>query len=345
MILSKQISDICEAANVSCVIRVTCKDKILHSQSVGYACRETKTPFSEDSMFTLYSMSKPFCATGLLLLADQGLVDLDAHPGRYVPEAKGFDSRVTVRHLLQHTSGIPDFAPNPGYMASYAPGYASKTREHIKILSGFPSFFEPGTADRYSNIGYMISALIIENVSGLPHGEYMRKAVFEPLGAKTLVVDNETLEIPNRVQGYTLRDGQVCATKKCHDWMLGGGDLVGTLDDVYTLNHAVKYRKLLKPETWEQALTPSPLNKMGLGCTVTQWHGKTRIQHNGGNQGFRTIHIHLLEDDFDIIFLSNSGYGDVKPNMRAEIPEMIYRAFYDADSISEQALAMDTGYI
>jgi hypothetical protein len=107
----------------------------------------------------------------------------------------------------------------------------------------------------------------------------------------------------------------------------------------------VKYRKLLKPETWEQALTPSPLNKMGLGCTVTQWHGKTRIQHNGGHQGFRTIHIHLLEDDFDIIFLSNSGYGDVKPNMRAEIPEMIYRAFYDADSISEQALAMDTGYI
>ena len=108
MILSKQISDICEVANVSCVIRVTCKDKILHSQSVGYACRETKTPFSEDSMFTLYSMSKPFCATGLLLLADQGLVDLDAHPGRYVPEAKGFDSRVTVRHLPMYHSKLVD---------------------------------------------------------------------------------------------------------------------------------------------------------------------------------------------------------------------------------------------
>ena len=344
-VLSKQLSDICEASGVSGVIRVTHKDKILHSQSIGYACKETKTPFSDDSMFTLYSMSKPFCAMGLLLLADQGLVDLEAHPGKYVPEAKGFDSRVTIRHLLQHTSGVPDFAPNPGYMEAYAPGPASKVREHIQILSGFPSFFEPGTADRYSNIGYMISALIMENISGLPYAEYMRKAVFEPLGANTIVVDNEALQISNRVQGYTLRDGQVCATDRSRDWMLGGGDLVGTVDDVYTLNHAVKHRKLLKPETWEQVLTPSPLNKKGLGCIVTKWHGKTRVQHNGGHRGFRTIHIHLPEDDFDIIFLSNSGYGDENPNIRSEIAEIIYRAFYDADSVSEQVLAMDTGYI
>lgn len=344
-VLSSQLQSFCEANRISGVIRVTHKDQILHSQSFGYACRETQTPFAPDSMFSLYSLSKPFCAIGLLLLADQGLVDIDAHPGKYVPEANGFDSRVTIRQLLQHTSGLPDFASSPGYMAAYAPGYPSKAREHLQILSGFPNFFAPGTADRYSNIGYIISALIIENVSGLSYAEYMRKAVFDPLGAKTAVVDNETLQIPNRVQGYVLRDGQVCPTEKDHNWMLGAGDVVGTADDVYALNRAVKHRLLLKPETWDLVLTPSPLNKKGLGCAVTKWHGKPRIQHNGGASGFRTLHIHLPEEDFDIIFLSNSGYGDSAPTVRSEVSEIVYRAFFDASAASEKPLEMDTGYV
>ena len=341
-VLSRQLHDYCDANEIYGMVRVTHKDQILHQQSFGFACKETGTPFSADSMFTLYSMSKPFCAMGLMLLADHGLVDIDAHPGKYLPEAKDFDSRVTIRQLLQHTSGVPDFAPKPGYMADYAPGYASKLREHLKILSGFPQFFEPGTGDRYSSIGYNISALIIENISGLSYGEFMKKAVFEPLGANTAVVDNETLQIPNRVQGYRLQDGLVCPTEKSYDWLLGGGDVVGTLDDAYALNKAVKHRMLLKPETWDQVLTPSPINRKGLGCTITKWHGKTRITHNGGHRGFRTLHIHLPEDDFDFILLSNSGYCDTA---RSEMAEIVYRAFYDAHSVSEKPLAMDTGYI
>lgn len=340
--LSQQLHDFCEANQLYGVVRFTHKDQILHSQSFGCACKETQTPFGEDSMFTLYSLSKPFCAIGLLLLADQGLVDIDAHPGRYVSEAQGFDSRVTIRQLLQHTSGVPDFASDPGYMAAYAPGYAGKIREHLKILTGFPGFFEPGTAGRYSNIGYIISALIMENVSGLSYASYMRKAVFDPLDMKTAVVDNETLRIPNRVQGYVLQDGQVCPTEKGHDWMLGAGDIVGTVEDVYALNRAVKHRLLLKPETWEQVLTPSPLNHKGFGCTVTRWHGKTRITHNGGHRGFRTLHIYLPEDDFDFIFLSNSGYCDTG---RSEVAEIVYRAFYDSAAASEKPLEMDTGYV
>lgn len=342
MLLSRNLKDFFEENNIYGIIRVTHKDKILHSQSFGYACRETKRPFAEDSMFTLYSMSKPFCAMGLLRLVDQNLVDLYAHPGKYVPEAKGFDPRVTIRQLLQHTSGVPDFAPNPGYMESYAPGTASKMREHIQILSGFPQFFAPGTADRYSNIGYIISALIIENVSSLSYAEYMQEAVFRPLGMKTAAVDNASLQLPNRVQGYGCRDNCIFPVERSHDWMLGGGDLVGTVDDVYALNRAVKHRLLLKPETWELALTPSPINGKGFGCTVTKWHGKTRITHNGGHRGFRALHIYLPEDDFDFIYLSNSGYCNTG---RSEAAEIVYRAFYDSDALSEKPPAMDTGYI
>ena len=80
---------------------------------------------------------------------------------------------------------------------------------------------------------------------------------------------------------------------------------------------------------------------MGKGCTITQWHGKHRITHNGGHTGFRTLHVQLPEEDFDLIFLSNSGYGDA----RNAISEMVYRAFYGDPAEEGAALAMDRGYI
>lgn len=88
-------------------------------------------------------------------------------------------------------------------------------------------------------------------------------------------------------------------------------------------------------------LTPSPINQMGMGCTITEWHTKYRITHNGGHSGFRTLHIQLPEDDFDIIFLSNSGFGDA----RVDISNMIFNAFYNDNNLSDESVEMDKGYI
>lgn len=340
--LEAMLSAYCEKNRLSGVVRVTQKDQILLDASFGYADRERQLPFTDTSVFTLYSMSKPFCAMGILRLADQDLVDLDAHPGNYLPEAAGFDRRVTIRQLLQHTSGVPDFAPDPGYLAAYKPGTPEKARAHLQLLTQFPNYFTPGTGDRYSNIGYFISALIIENVTGISYPDYMKTFVFDPLGMPTAQIDRPGLEIPNRVQGYRLEEnGQVTPCEKSHDWMLGGGDLIGTVEDVYALNRAIKHRLILKPETWEAALTPSPINQKGFGCTVTTWHSKRRITHNGGHSGFRTLHIQLPEDDFDIIFLSNCGYCNPA---RKDISEMVYSTFY-APAAPEEQPKMDGGYI
>ncbi len=336
--LCGKIAAYCRQNRLSLFLRVTRQDQILLEQGFGYADRELQIPFTADSMFTLYSMSKPFCAIGILLLADQGLVDLDAHPGNYVPEAVGFDSRVTIRQLLQHTSGVPDFGQDTHYLEC-----CGDVRQDLKALTTFPSHFDPGAGDRYSNIGYFVSALIIENISGLSYPEYMQKFVFAPLGMKTAQIDHPGLVIPNRVQGYRLDENdQVTPCEKSYNWMLGGGDMIGTADDVYALNRAVKQKLLLKPETWEQVLTPSPINNKGFGCTVTQWHGKFRITHNGGHRGFRTLHIHLPEDDLDVIFLSNSGFHNPA---RTDVLEMIYQAIYDPKAQAEQPLPMDGGYI
>lgn len=338
--LHREILQYCTTNHIYGVLRVTIAGKIEYEQYVGFSNMRTHTPFSSDSMFTLYSLSKPFCAIGLLLLAEKGLVDLDAHPAKYVPEASGFNKQVTIRHLLHHTSGLPDFGQNQEFSKTYAPGYPYIIREHLKLLTQYPSYFEPGTDGKYENINFILCALIIENVSGIDYATYMKNAVFTPMGMSTAVVDNEHMKIRNRVTGYELIDGMPTEVAKSHSWMFGAGDIVGTVDDVYCLNKAIKNRLLLKKETWQEILTPSPLNKMGMGCTITQWHGKERITHNGGHIGFRTLHIQLPKDDFDLIFLSNSGYG----NARKDLSEMVYTAFYGLDNAVSDIVEMDKGY-
>ena len=322
-------------------LRVTHKDEILYEKNMGFADRENQVPFISDSMFTFYSLSKPFCALGLLRLQDKGLVDIDQHPSKYVPEAAGFDARVTLRHMLHHVSGLPDFVKDAKFNEKYPSGQPRELREQLKELAQYPMLFQPGTSAMYANINFIISALTIENISGMSYPEYMQKEVFAPLGMATAKVDGPGVEIEHRVQGYELEDGKVVPAQRSFNWMLGAGDLIGTADDVYCLNKAIKQQSLLKPETWAQVLTPSPINSMGMGCTIVRWHGKLRIRHNGGSKGFRTMHIQLPEDDFDIIYLSNSGWGKA----RQELSEAVYGAFYGKDDSVQRDVQMDAGYI
>lgn len=339
--LFRRISDYANAHQIGGVLRVTAANRIIHAQSFGLADREAGIPFTEDSRFSFYSLSKPFCAIGLLKLYDHGLADLDTHPGKYVPEAAGFDARVTVRHLLHHVSGLPDFEQTPEFCRTHLPGSTHLVRKHLAELTAFPSRFVPGEGAMYANVNFVISALIIENVSGLSYADYMRREVFDPLGMETAVVDREGLDIPHRVQGYELSaEGTPIPVEKSYDWMFGAGDIVGTAEDAYALNRAVKHRMLLREDTWAQALSPHPNNRMGMGCTVSRWGAKTRITHNGGHTGFRTLHIHIPEDDFDIILLSNSGWGDA----RGDMTDMIRDTYYRGER-RDTPVPMDTGYI
>lgn len=339
--LSEKLAAYCTAEQIFGVLRVTHRDEIVWQQSFGYANVQTEEPFDSASMFNFYSLSKPFCAIGLLLLKDRGLVDLDAHPSVYVPEAAAFDSRVTVRHMLHHISGLPDFELTGGFADAHG-GYDHRhVQEKLPALAAYPQLFAPGEAARYANINILLCALIIEAVTGRPYAGYMQDEVFAPLGMKTALVDHAGRQVAHRVSGHELRGGIPVPVSAAYDWMLGAGDIIGTVEDVYCLNRAIKHRLLLAPATWAEALTPSPLNQMGMGCTVTAWHGRHRITHNGGHVGFRTLHIQLTEEDFDIILLSNSGYGDA----RAAISETVYEAFFGADGIYSDAVAMDTGYI
>ncbi len=323
-------------------VRVTKQGEIIYEKCFGYSDWEKKLPITKDSVYTLYSMSKPFCAIGLMKLKERGLVDIDRHPAEYVPEMKGFDSRLTIRHMLYHESGLPDFGQIDDFAQNHAPGTPDKIREHLKLLKNYPMLFEPGTGVCYSNINFTVSALIIENVTSMRYDEYMQKEVFGPLGAKTAQIDHVGLELRNRVSGHTKEDGRIVLQDRSLDWMMGGGDVVGTLDDVYCLNLEIKNRKVLKNETWNEMLTPSEKKgSFAIGCIVMDWNGRCRIQHNGGHKGFRTIHVQLPEDDLDIIFLANCDWKDLRYPMVNDV----YEAYYSAANKRQDMPEMDKGYV
>ena len=194
-VLDKNIEQYCLENQISGVLRVTVKDKIVYEKAIGYADYENKIPFDSNSMFTFYSLSKPFCTIGLMKLKDKGLIDLDCHPSKYLSEASKLNEKITIRTLLYHESGIPDFLQEKVFSEKYAPGKHDKLKEHLRIISEYPQYFEPGAEFRYTNINFIICALIIENVSGKTYAEYMKSEVFDPLGMKTAMIDDEDLKI------------------------------------------------------------------------------------------------------------------------------------------------------
>lgn len=335
------LAEYTEKEHFSGVVRITKQDEIIYERYCGLADKEHGIPFTKDSLFALYSITKAFTSIGLMLLKEKGLVDLDVHPSVYVPEAKGCHPDLTVRHLLHHTSGLPDFMQTQAFREKYAPGTANKIREHLQIISHYPVLFLPGEQALYCNINFSICALIIENVSGMSFPEYMAKEVFAPMGAKTAFISEENVPSAQWVQGYALIDGVVSPVERGADWMFGAGDSMGTVDDVYCLNTAIKHKLLLSEEGWQEVLTPNPLNNKGMGCTITTWHGMKRITHNGGHKGFRTLHVYLPEDDFDVILLSNAGWGDA----RTDILKKIHEIYYGASTGPTQDVEMDKGYV
>ena len=338
--LNKFLDEYCQKTLITGALRITSCDEISYERFIGKATPDGKD-INKDSMFTLYSLSKPFCAIGIMKLYDKGLVDINAHPGKYLPEAKGFDSRVTISHLLHHVSGLPDYYMVEEFANKYkGKGDPENLREQTKIISQYPMNFEPGKGNLYENINYVIPALIIENVTGMPYAEYMKKEVFEPLGMKTALVDRKGLFVENRVMGTEIEGNRSVFVERVTDWLFGAGDIIGTLDDVYCLNKAIKNKVMLSEKAWEEILTPSPVNTMGKGCRISDWHGKKRITHNGGHVGFRTLHIELPEDDFDIIFLSNSGWGDA----RNVISEKIFEIYFGESDTEKDTFKMDAGY-
>lgn len=282
------------------------------ARGYGYANLEHMVPVTEETIFQSGSLGKMFTATAVMLQVEDGKLALSDPIMKFFPDAPASWRDITVRHLLTHTSGIPDYTTSTfDYRKDYTEDQLAKFAFEQK--TEFPA----GSRWNYSNTGYALLGFIVHKVAGHFYGDVLAERVFKPLGMTTARIINEADIIPNRAAGYQLVDSQV----KNQDWVApqlnttADGSLYWSLRDLLVWNAAVKRRAILKPESWSQILTPVRLNSgktypYGMGWAIEERGGKPLQQHGGAWQGFKTQLSRFVGDDLDIIVLANLAQAD-----------------------------------
>lgn len=331
------LADYAEKTEFSGNLLISHKRETIFESSIGFANRERRIPLQMGSKFRYYSLSKPFTAIAIMLIWEQGLVDLDAHPSKYLPYAKELDSRITLRMLLQHTSGLKEITTAAFSEVSVKPDFETAVAE----LAKQPLDFAPGTGENYRNTGFVIASLIVEKLSGMPFHKFLQEKVFKPFGMETACCELAEASVEGLVTGYEKADGSIVPGRYLNmPSFMGSAYVVGTVYDLQSFYRAMQEKRLLKPETWELIFTRSEVGQFGLGCIVFSWDGRLTYQNNGGHVGFRTIHRLLPEEDFDIILLSNTAWGDA----RTDIMNAVHKFYLDGANVDLHQPEMDKGF-
>lgn len=314
------------------------KGKVIYSRSFGYANEETKEKLTEGSVFELASCSKQFTAMAIMLLREQKKLALDDELKTYLPELACYPG-VTIRHLLTHTSGLPDYIKLMDGV--FDKSTIATNRDIIALLSKHQpkALFEPNTKYAYSNTGYALLASVIEKTSGLTYAEYLQKSIFTPLKMNNTFVYTRRLApktiahyafgyVPDSTKTYVLPD-KLKATNMVVwlDGIVGDGTVNSTVQDLLKWDRALYGNKLLAPAALREVFQVATLNDQsktsyGFGWRLTDHpdFGKV-VAHGGSWPGYRTSIDRHTTHDKTIIILQN--HNDVSSPV-ASIKAILY---------------------
>jgi CubicO group peptidase (beta-lactamase class C family) len=313
---------------------------VIHSKGYGLANLEWVEPIAPDTVFRIGSTTKLFTATAILLLEAEGKLALADAIRRHLPEMPAAYEPITLRYLLTHTSGIPNYVTRPGFWEDVA------TRDHsfeelMDLFKDLPLDFAPGTDYSYSNSAYALLGLLIERHSGSSYGEFIRTRIFEPLGmARSRYMWHDEI-IPRRAAGYKriheriherIGEGYTNARYISPTLLSAGGGLGSTLDDVVRWDTALRAHTLLDAATLERMWMPVRLENgqargYGLGWGLSTYRGRRVVHHAGGVPGFSAFYGRFVGDELSVIVLSNlagfdaAGLATEISNLVLDLPE------------------------
>jgi len=291
-------------------------DQVVFQQGFGYGDIENDVRISADSSFRLASVSKQFTTAAIGVLAEEGKLNFDDLITLHVPELDDWPG-VTVRHLMEHTSGIPDYYEK-GYYDDYDhDGPMVKMSDLVEIMASYPDAdFPPGEKYVYNNAAYEVLAIIVERVSGVPFSDFLKEKVFAPAGMNTATTFNSSRpDIPNRVFGYSKTEtGYEVNDYTAFNDMLGDGGVYATLKDFIAWDRSLYANSVVTTETLAEMYASAQLNNgestgYGYGWGVGAFHGHKRVSHSGSWVGFRTFIARYPEENLTIVVLSNRADG------------------------------------
>ncbi|WP_426750561.1 serine hydrolase [Myxococcus sp. Y35] len=290
---------------------------ILLKKGYGSANFEWKVPNTPDTKFRIGSITKSFTATVILQLVAEGKLQLDDPITQHLPDyRKDTGDRVTITHLLNHTSGIPSFTSAPEYRDNHRTPYS--VAEFVKKSCSGDLEFEPGTKFAYNNSGYYLLGAIIEKLTGQTYAEAVQARILGPLGMKDSGYDVTATVLPKRASGYEpAPGGLVNADYIDMGQPYAAGSLYSTVEDLYRWDRAF-YGDTLMPAALKQKMLTPGLQHYGFGWAIAplKLHDdKTSIQgilHSGGINGFASILVRAPERKEVVILLDNTSRGSLQ---------------------------------
>lgn len=296
-----------------CSVAVLKNNKLIFCESYGLADMKNSILNHPYTAFRLASITKTFTAMGVLILFEKGLLKLDDCINRYINDFPNYGKEITIRHLLSHTSGLPDHE-KPLY-AILRKNEEPTIQDALKILKKqTSSLFKSGTKYEYSDAGYVVLALIIELVSGTKYSVFLNKNIFQPLNMQnTIVVDETKPQINNRAFGYRKINNQyILYDYDPLNYIIGDEGIYSTVLDLAKWTRAWNSDILLEKKTLQTALTIQKLSnnkdgECGLGWFIRYENGKKYIFHDGFWVGFNNIMLTDFKSAITTIFLSNTN--------------------------------------
>ena len=277
----------------------------------GLANVEHAVAVKPGTVFQSGSVGKQFTAMAVMLLVDEGKIDLDERIGTYLGDVPGSWKDMTVRQLLTHTSGMADYTSDFNLWQDYSED------ELLDKAKKVPTAFAPGEKWQYSNLGYLTLGAIVRRVSGKFYGDFLQERVFDPLGMTTARVISEADIIPDRAMGYRLENGEL----KHQHWVApqfnttADGALYLTALDMIKWEQALSGGKLLAEESYAQMWSPVRLNSgkthpYGFGWMLGEVNAHREIEHGGAWQGFKAQIVRYPEDRLAVVVFANLAQAD-----------------------------------
>jgi CubicO group peptidase (beta-lactamase class C family) len=296
------------------------EDKVLYRAGFGLADMDQGTPITPGHIFHLGSVGKQFTALAVMILAERGLLDYDDPVADYLPELAHFGNRFTIRHLLHHTSGLPDIYEDEDLYDELLSRADNPTATDLLAVVAAERRLvsAPGRTHAYSNTGYDLLGLLIERVSGQSYARFLAQNVFTPLGMERTFSAPLRTSAQNRwvVHSYTLDedDELVAYNSDPLDNLLGSGSVYASVDDLYHYDQALFGGKLVRPSTLEEAFQPARLNNrrsVGYGFGWELGPASERIvYHSGTWLAFQSCYLRYLSDELSVIVLFNQDYDE-----------------------------------
>ncbi|MCA1641714.1 MAG: beta-lactamase family protein [Acidobacteria bacterium] len=291
--------------------------KVLFKKAYGLANLEEKTPCATDTNYRLASVTKQFTAAAVMLLVERRKLSYDSTLTDLFPGFPVYGRRITVRHLLNHTSGLTDYEDLIPKETT-APLKDAQVLELLRRERG--TYFPPGSKFQYSNSGYALLALVVETVSRTTFATFLERNIFEPLGMRdTVAFENGISTVKRRAYGYWKRaggaEGFVRKDQSLTSSVLGDGGVYSSVEDLYRWDQALYTDRLLSRASLAEAFKPgSRINDegegYGFGWFTATYRGLRTVWHYGSTTGFRTAIERFPDERFTAIVLVNRNEAD-----------------------------------